>query len=324
MKVEQFKKLLTEHLSVDVQVDLLKSLTLEGLTAAELTGCAQAVLAQAHTLPLVDPLAVDLVGTGGDGAKTFNVSTTAALVAAAAGVKMAKHGNKAITSRSGSFDLLRALDVQVPETAEQATTQFSVCGATFLFAPFFHPVLKKVSDARVVLSKQGVRTIFNVLGPLLNPMRVKRQALGVFAPRLIKPYIETVKAMGSEKALVFHGEGLDELSLLGVNKLAILDKGKITYTEFSAESLGLTRCTMADLLGGSPEENAKITLAILSGEDRSVRRDMVCLNAAAAIIVSHDDVLCFKTAIDLANQAIDQGKVQPLLEKLRGQDVDTH
>ena len=318
MKIEAFRKLMTVKLPLAAQVNLLKSFTLDDLTSAELTACAKVVLEQAIKIPLVDKRIVDLVGTGGDGTNTFNISTTAALVAAAAGVKLAKHGNKAITSQSGSFDLLQALGVKVPETSEEVVAQFSRCGVTFIFGPFFHPVLKQVVDARQVLSKQKIKTIFNVLGPLVNPMPVKRQALGVFQPQLVKPYIETLQALGSEKSIVFHGHAMDELSLTGPNHLATLDKGTIHYDTLDAVSVGLRNCTLADLVGGSPAENAAITLGILKGEDQSVRRDVVCLNAAAAIKVSSDDALDFKAAIDLAGQAIDQGKAMVLLEKLRG------
>lgn len=324
MNIELFKALLTQDLPLQEQVDLLRQCSLDQVGPHDLVSCAQSMLEQAHKIPLLDDHAVDLVGTGGDGFNTFNISTTAAIVAAAAGVKMAKHGNRSVTSRSGSFDLLQALGVSVPESPEQAKKQFLACGITFLFGPYFHPALKRVMPARQVLSKQGISTIFNVMGPLVNPMQVKRQAVGVFRPDLIKPYIESLQARGMEKSLVFHGQGLDELSLTGVNQVAMLNQGVVTVSELDPSSLGLMPCALQDLQGGTPAENADMTIAILTGEDHSAKRDIVLLNAAAAIIVSSDDALGFLDAIAMAREALDSGQAMRLLETLRSFDVNTH
>ena len=321
--IEAIRQLLQDDLTVPQQVALLKMLTLDKLTAEDLTASAELLLQQALTIPLLVRNAVDVVGTGGDGSNTFNISTTAALVAAAAGVKIVKHGNKAITSRSGSFDLLQALGVKVAKTPKAATKQLVQCGVTFLFAPYFHPVLRKIAEARKVLSQQGIKTIFNVLGPLVNPMQVKRQALGVFLPQLIEPYVRSLQQRKMARSLVFHGDGLDELSLCGVNQLAVLHNGNIEKISIDVQSLGLRTCTLDELRGGDAADNAAISLSILQGKDRTVKRDVVLLNAAAAIIANQDGSIDFASAIQQAAKAVDDGSAMKLLEKLRGCDVDS-
>ena len=317
-------RLLTQELSLEEQVVLLREFSLDRLTAADITVCAESVMAQAHKIPLLDNHAVDLVGTGGDGLNTFNVSTTAAIVAAAAGVKVAKHGNRSLTSRCGSFDVLQAIGISVPESAEQVKKQFLECGITFLFAPFFHPVLKRLAPARQVLAKQQIKTVFNIIGPMVNPMQVQRQAIGIFKPDLIVPFIESLKCRGMKKSLVFHGQGMDELTLTGINHVARLTNNKIDYIELDPVSLGLQRCALSCLEGDAAVENAAITIAILNGEDQSAKRDIVLLNAAAAIIVASDEPLTFADGIATAREAIDSGKADALLKKLRNTHVNTH
>ncbi len=323
MNTNKFEKLLTEELALEEQVALLQEFSLDRLTAIDVTKCAYSVLDKADKIPLLDDDAVDLVGTGGDGLNTFNVSTTAAIVAAAAGVKIAKHGNRSITSRSGSFDVLQALNIPVPQTVAKVQQQFKEIGITFLFAPIFHPVLKRLTTARQVLAKQGIKTIFNIIGPLVNPMQVQRQALGVFSPDLIKVYSESLQARDMRKSLVFHGQGMDELTLIGINQVARLVNGKIDYFELDPRSLGFKFCDLDCLAGDTAQANANMTIAILNGEDHTARRDVVLLNAAAAIIVSRDDALSFMDAIAMAKEAIDSGKAVNLLARLRRMNVNT-
>ena len=312
--LENFKRLLTESLNVDEQVALLKTLPGVGISAHELAAAATFVLDQSIAVPFHDDSIVDIVGTGGDNSNTFNISTTAAFIVAGSGIKVAKHGNRAVTSRSGGFDLLQALDIDIPEEPAQALAQLQAHGLTFLFAPFFHPSFKRISEARKILASEKKKTVFNFLGPLVNPGRVKRAAIGVFDSGLIKPFIEALKELGFIKAMVFHGNGMDELSLSGTDKMAVLDHDRIYYQSITADDLGLMKCEREDLIGGDASDNAAITRAILSGEEQGAKRDVVLLNAAAAISVG--STMNLVQAIESARNSIDTGRALAKLNAL--------
>jgi anthranilate phosphoribosyltransferase len=267
----------------------LVALRMKGETVEEITGSARAMRSQATrvSLPPNGPL-LDTAGTGGDGAHTFNVSTAAAFVIAGAGRKVAKHGNRAASSRCGSADVLAALGVNLDLTAEQVALCIREVGIGFLFAPRFHPAMKYAIGPRREL---GARTIFNLLGPLTNPAGATHQLIGVYDPQLTHPMAEVLAALGGQAAFVVHGAGgLDELTTGGINRVSHLRDGRVITYDLDPVGLGLRRAAAADLRGGDPAENAAILRALLAGEDRSPRRDVVLLNAAAALAVTHGDL----------------------------------
>lgn len=293
---------------------LLGAMAARGETAGEIAGFALALRAASVTLPLSeaerDEL-VDTCGTGGDGADTINISTAAALVAAAAGAKVAKHGNRAVTSRCGSADVLEALGVPIGLTPDEAAAALRAHGFCFLLAPAHHPGLRAVLPVRRAL---GVRTIFNLLGPLLNPAGARRQVMGVYSGRVVRTVAEAMPLLGVERALVVHGAGgLDEFSLAGPNQVAAV--GAIETAQMQATYLGLAPARVAALAGGaSAQENAELLRTIFRGE-RGPRRDVVVLNAAAVLMVA----ACapdMRAAVALAAETLDSGAVVRLLAAL--------
>lgn len=298
---------------------LLGGMASRGETAEEIAGFALAMREAATTLPLTeaerDEL-VDTCGTGGDGSGTFNISTAAALVAAAAGARVAKHGNRAVTSRCGSADVLEALGIPIslsPELAAQALRSHGFC---FLLASAHHPAMKAVMPVRRAL---GIRTIFNVLGPLLNPAGARRQLMGVYSPALVRPVAEAMPLLEVKRAMVVHGEGgLDELGLSGPNQVITIDSdrpGRSDSSELTPESLGLRQASLQELAGGATaRENAEILLRIFQGE-RGPHRDVVLLNAAAVLVVA--ELAGHMTeGIQLAAETIDKGQVSSLVAAL--------
>ncbi len=271
----------------DAQIaSLLTLLAARGVTAEELAGFAEAMRAAALPLPFSDAeraQLVDTCGTGGDGCGTFNVSTAAALVAAAAGAKVAKHGNRALSSRCGSADVLDALGIPAALPPEQAAACLRATGFAFLFAPLFHPAMQRVQAVRRAL---GFRTVFNLLGPLSNPAHAPAQVLGVYRSELVPVMADAMARLGIRHGLVVHGAGgLDEFSLSGETEFAEVRDGQVTLHRFHPEAAGLHPASVASLAGGDAAANAAILRAILSGETGS-RRDIVVLNAAAALLVS--------------------------------------
>lgn len=274
----------------------LIALRMKGETVLEITGSARAMRDQAARIDLAaSGILLDTAGTGGDGAHTFNISTTAAFIIAGAGRKVAKHGNRAASSRCGSADVLAALGVSLDLTPEQVGQCIAEIGIGFMFAPKFHPAMKHAVGPRREL---GQRTIFNLLGPLTNPAGATHQIIGVYDPTLTHTLAEVLGALGSTAALVFHGHaGLDELTTAGPNRVSHLYEGRVTtFTLDAADpsmagaALGLRRATVDDLRGGDPPENARMLRAILSGADQSPRRDVALLNAAAALAVACCDL----------------------------------
>jgi anthranilate phosphoribosyltransferase len=261
----------------------LMGLRLKGETVEEITGSAKAMRAVSNN-PLVKATGVvDTCGTGGDGANTFNISTTVAFVAAGAGLPVAKHGNRSVSSKSGSADVLKALGVNLELSPEQAGHCVDEVGIGFLFAPVFHPAMKHAIGPR---REMGVRTIFNILGPLTNPAGARRQLMGVFAPDLTEALAHVLQGLGSEAVMVVHGAGgLDELTTTGDNRISELRAGEVKTYTLDPLSLGLKRASIEDLKGGDPEENAAITQAILSGGGTSAQREVTMLNAGAALVV---------------------------------------
>jgi anthranilate phosphoribosyltransferase len=293
----------------------LMALRRKGETVDEITGSARAMRRAAVRVKTVTPPAelVDVVGTGGDGSGTFNISTTAAFVVAGAGQKVAKHGNRAASSKSGSADVLGALGVNLELTPEQVTRAIDEVGIGFLFAVKHHPAMKHAIGPR---REMGVRTIFNILGPLTNPAGAMSQVTGVYDGDMTETLARVLGELGSQGAFVFHGHGgLDELTTTGPNRVSRLQEGLVTTEILDPADLGFARARPEELLGGTPEENAEITRAILSGEPDGARRDVVVLNAAAALVAS-GKARDFPEGIQLASESIDSGASLTVLDRL--------
>ena len=286
------------------------AMRLRGETVGEITACARAMRRSATVLE--HPFQViDTCGTGGDGAHTFNVSTAAALVAAGGGLKVAKHGNRALSSRSGSSDVLAALGVNLTPSPDQARRALEEAGVCFLFAPAHHGAMRHVMPVRAEL---GFRTVFNLLGPLANPAGAQRQVLGVYDLRLVEPVARVLGALGSARAWVVHGSGLDELTTTGATDIAEWRDGSVRLFRITPEAVGLPRASLDDLRGGEPAENARALRALLEG-DRGPYRDIVLLNAAAAFLVAEAEET-LEAGIARAAAAIDDGRALATLERL--------
>ncbi len=290
----------------------LTALAAKGEVADEIAGMASALRDHSLVVAPESTGTIDIVGTGGDGMSTFNISTTAAIVAAGAGVKVAKHGNRAITSKCGSGDVLAGLGVNLDASAKTIAKSIDQAGIGFMFAPNHHPTMKYVQPVR---KKLGFRTVFNILGPMSNPARVKRQVIGVAKPYLLDTMAKAMDKLGIQRAMVVYGDGMDELTICGTSTIVEVEDGEFTHKEISPEALGLRRAKVSDIAGNTLEDNVAITRGILSGSDTDVRLDVVLLNAAAAIMVS-GSVDGFADGIDLARESINSGKAMVALEKM--------
>jgi anthranilate phosphoribosyltransferase len=282
-----------------------------GETVEEITGAVTAM--RAKMIGVKAPAdAVDVVGTGGDASGSFNISTCAAFIVAGAGIPVAKHGNRALSSRSGAADVLQALDVKIDLDAKQVSACISEAGIGFMFAPAHHPAIKNVGPTRVEL---GTRTIFNLLGPLSNPASVKRQMIGTFSRHWVKPMAEVLKNLGSESIWVVHGsDGLDEITTSGPTSVAELKNGEIRSFEIAPEDAGIKRVKPEALHGGSAEQNAQALLDVLKGKPGPYR-DVAILNAAAALIVA-GKVNNLKEGAERAASVIDHGEAEARLDRL--------
>ena len=289
----------------------LAALRAKGETVEEIVAAARALRAAAETAPLPDPRCIDTCGTGGDGAGTFNVSTTAAFVVAAAGVPVAKHGNRAASSRAGSFDVLEALGVRADVPVAEAARISREVGIGFFFARRAHPAMRHVAPIR---SELGIRTIMNCLGPLLNPVGARRQLVGVYAAELVEPLAEALARLGAERALVVHGDdGLDELTTTTTSRTALFDGSAVRTGSVDPAALGIPLAAPEALAGGDAAENAEIVRSVLRG-DPGAPRDIVRLNAAAALWVAEarEDL---ESALALATECIDSGRAAAKLEE---------
>ncbi len=291
--------------ATDAQIgSFLTALRMKGETVDEIAGSAKSMRAHVVAVPVAGDhrMLVDTCGTGGDGRHTFNISTTAAFVVAGHGIPVAKHGNRAASSKSGSADVLMALGGNLDLNASQVAACVADVGIGFLYAVNHHPAMRYAIGPRREL---GQRTIFNVLGPLTNPAGATHQLIGVYAPELTEPLARVLGTLGTQAAYVVHGaDGLDELSTTGVNQVSELRNGQVATYSLNPADLGLPRAALDDFVGGVPEENAQITRDILSGKDRGPRRDIVVLNAAAALCLGMED---WPAAVSAAQAAIDRG-----------------
>ena len=290
----------------------LAMMRMKRATSGEIAGLAQSLRDHAVRVPVHFEHMIDTCGTGGATVKTFNISTTSALVAAGAGAYVAKHGNRGITSRCGSADVLEELGVKIDPGPEVVARCIREAHIGFMFAPKFHPAMRFVQPIRKSLD---FRTAFNILGPLANPAAVKAQVMGVADADLIERIAESLRMLGARRAMVVHGQGMDEISLLGKTKIIELRDGDITTIELDPADYGIANASIDALGSGDAIANAAVIRDILSGRDRGPRRDIVLLNAAAAIVVA-ELADSFEKAIPLAAASIDEGKALHCLEKL--------
>lgn len=288
----------------------LTALSMKGETVEEITASAAGM--RAHCVRLLHDMDVlEIVGTGGDGANSFNISTTSSLVISAAGIPVAKHGNRAASSKCGAADVLEALGVNITISSEKSRELLEKIGICFLFAQNYHIAMKYVAPVRKEL---GIRTIFNILGPLANPAGANMELMGVYDESLIEPLAHVLANLGVKRALVVYGtDGLDEISLSAPTKICEVKDGTFTSYEITPEQFGLTRCKKEDLVGGTPAENAQITRDILSGKT-GPKRDAVLMNAGAAIYMA-GKAETIQDGIDMAKNMIDSGKAAAQLEK---------
>ncbi len=297
--------------ATDAQIAaFLTALKLKGETPAEIAGLARGMKKAANLIrPKVGGTLVDTCGTGGDSTGTINVSTGAAIVAAAAGVPIAKHGNYSITSKSGSADVLRELGIRIDMSPQEVEKTIENVGIGFMLAPVFHPSMKRVGQIRRDL---GFRTVFNILGPLTNPAGAQAQVMGVFDGSMCETMANVLNILGTKRALVVHGSGMDEISNTGETQIVELNDGKITKYSVTPKKLGVKQASVIDILGGSPEQNARDITDVLKGK-KGAKRDIISINAGAALLVSGKaDSLA--GGINMAARTIDSGRA---LDKLR-------
>lgn len=299
-----------EGRATDAQIGaFLTALRIKGETVEEITGAARIMRDKATRIKAPEGV-IDTCGTGGDMSGTFNISTTTAIVVAAAGVPVAKHGNRSVSSRSGSADVLEALGIRIDLPPDKVERCLFETGFTFLFAPLFHPAMKFAIGPRREI---GIRTIFNILGPLTNPAGAKRQLLGVFTSRLTDTLASVLGKLGASDAMVVHGEdGLDELTLSNGTRISRLRNGKVESFYVTPDEFGLQTAEGAELAGGDKEKNAAITLSVLEGGEGPTR-NIVLMNAAAALVTA-GRTGDFRAGVDIAAEAIDTGKA---IEKLK-------
>lgn len=311
-EAEQVMNEIMEGKATDVQKSAyLTALSLKGETIDEITASAAGM--RAHCIKLLHNMDVlEIVGTGGDGANSFNISTTAALVIAAAGVPVAKHGNRAASSKSGAADVLEALGVKIDLTPEHSAELLRKIQICFLFAQNYHIAMKYVAPIRKEL---GIRTVFNILGPLSNPAGANMELMGVYEEELVEPLAQVMAKLGVTRGMVVYGQDkLDEISMSAPTSVCEIRDGWFQSYQITPEQFGYTRCTKEELTGGTPEENAEITRKILAGKDWGPKRCAVCLNAGAAIyIAGKTDTM--EDGVRMAERLIDEGAAAKKLEQ---------
>ena len=308
---ELFGRLMDGELSEVWKSAFLVALAAKGESVGEIAGAARAMRARAARVPHTSSGAIDTCGTGGDGRGTFNISTAAALVAAAGGARVAKHGNRAVSSRSGSADVLDALGVRLSGDTASLGRCLDEVGIAFLFAPMLHPAMAQVMPVRREL---GVRTLFNVLGPMTNPAGAKRQLIGVFAADLVEKVARVLRDLGSEHALVVHGDGLDEITTTGTTAVAEVRGGEVRTFDVHPRDFGIAEAAPEDLLGGDPERNVELMQGVLGGGEGPLA-DITCLNAGAALLVAGraDDLAAgVAAAFEVQRSGAAAGKLEQL------------
>ena len=315
---KEVMKLIIEGKLSDEQIgEILIALQNKGVSVTELSAFVDILKTFAVQIKPDVELLVDTCGTGGDKSSTFNVSTVTAFVLAGCGVAVAKHGNRSVSSECGSADVLEKLGINIELSPENTKKCIEQVGIGFMFAPLYHPAFKNVAPIR---KKLGVRTVFNILGPLLNPASPKAQVIGVYDPALTELFAQTLEKSGMKNAMIVHGNGLDEITLCGETKITQIKDGSIKTFNLNPEEFGFKECAEDDLKGKGAEENAKIFLEILNGE-KSAKRDVVLLNAAAGLIVA-EKAETFEDGIKIATEAIDNGSALRKFEELKRMSND--
>ena len=306
-----FNAVIQGELSNEQIAAMLIALKVRGANTEEITGAVAASLQNAKAFPHPNYSFADIVGTGGDGQNTINISTASAIVAASMGAKVAKHGNRSVSSKSGASDVLTALGVNVNVTPEQARQALDEIGVCFLFAQQYHSGFRHVAPVRAALK---TRTIFNILGPLINPARPTYHLLGVYAPELVKTYAETAVALEHQHSFVVHGSGLDEVALHGETQVAEIKNGKIEYFTLTPEDFGLKAQSLESLRGGEPQENAQMLTALLQGKGKAEHENAVAANTALLLkLFGHDDL---KQNVQNVLAHLASGKAFETLQKL--------
>lgn len=297
----------------DAQIGaLLIALRMKGESVSEIAGLAKKMRSSSVRInPRVQGTLVDTCGTGGDASNTINVSTAAAIVTASCGVPVAKHGNYAVSSKCGSANVLAELGINISPQPEQVQAAIETLGIGFMLAPLFHPAMKRVGPIRREL---GMRTVFNILGPLTNPAGAKAQVIGVYDPRLCEKLANVLNILGSERALVVHGRGMDEITNTGETNVSELKDGSVKSYSLNPQDLGYPKAKPDEIAGGMPFENAEKLVRVLKGQ-RSPASDIVAINSGAALYVS-DKAASMKEGARLAEQALDSGKALSLLERM--------
>lgn len=312
-KTKEVMYQIMEGRATDSQIgSFLTAMRMKGETIDEITACAMVMRDKCTKLkPENDVL--DIVGTGGDGANTFNISTISSFVISSGGVPVAKHGNRSVSSKCGSADLLEALGVKLELTAEESEEILKKIGMCFLYAPTYHSSMKHAGPVRKELA---VRTIFNILGPLANPAGANMQLLGVYDENLVEPLANVLANLGVKRAMVVHGhDGLDEITLCDTTTICEVNGKKLNSFFLNPEQLGFKKCNMSDLVGGEPKENAQIALDILNGK-KGPQRDVVVLNSAVCLYMSHNNIT-LRQCVKMAEDLIDSGKARHQLEMFK-------
>ncbi len=311
-----FERLFRGEMDEKEARELLVKMAERGESAEEIAAAAEVMRANSVKLPVPEDLREELIdncGTGGDKSGSFNISTTVSLLLAGAGSKVAKHGNRSITSRSGSADMLEALGIRLDLTPKQQVQMLQECGFAFIFAVLHHPAMKFIMPIRKSIPH---RTIFNILGPLSNPAGVEKQLIGVFDPEYVPKMAEALKKLGSRRAMVVSSlDGLDEISVSDRSEAVMLERGALEKITIDPAEFGIERASFDEIKGGDAAENAKITRSILSGETKGAKRDIVLINAAAALIVD-GKARDFEDGLQIARETIDSGRAKEALEKI--------
>jgi len=307
-----FSQVMAGNIAPELLASALTALKMKGETPEEIAGAAIAVRNYATQFPEQNSPVADCVGTGGDGANTINISTTAAILAAACGLTMAKHGNRSVSSMSGSADLLEAFGVNLNMSPAVASNCLEKANLCFLYAPAYHPGFKYAGPVRKAM---GIRTLFNILGPLVNPACPKVMLMGVYTPDLIQTMAQSLILTGVKRGWVVHGSGLDEIALHGETQITEIINGEMTHKIITPEDFGLPRYTLEDIKGGTPQENADIIRAILSGNGQDAHKAAVVINCAALLYL-HEKASDLKSAAQLAQEVLATGQGLKTLEKM--------
>ncbi|GHG06501.1 anthranilate phosphoribosyltransferase [Thalassotalea marina] len=307
-----FAQVMQGQVAPELLASVLTALKIKGETPEEIAGAAVAVREYATPFPLQSYGVSDCVGTGGDGANTINISTTATILAAACGIKMAKHGNRSVSSMSGSADLLEAFGVNLMMSPARASRCIEEANLCFLYAPAYHPGFKYAGPVRKAM---GIRTLFNILGPLVNPAKPEVMLLGVYTPELIETMAKSLMLTGVKRGWVVHGSGLDEIALHGETTICEIKDGVLNHQTISPEDFGLSRYTLEDIKGGTPQENADIIKAILSGKGKPAHNSAVIINCAALLYL-HNKASSLNEAAAIAREVLASGKALQSLEQL--------